>query len=698
MKGRPDARRGAMLMADPGGTMSSDQPEPANDSAAPLPEINGYAVLRAVGHGGMSTVYLAEQASLGREVAVKVMLPEALADEVSRRRFENEVRTIARLEHPHIVGIFEVGRTRDGLPYYAMPYLARGHLGQCNFTDNEPRVIATLRALLSALDYAHARGVIHRDVKAENVLFDEADRPLLADFGIALRHGFSPRVTMAGLAVGSTAYMAPEQARGENVDHRADLYSVGVLAYEMLAGRLPYIAGDALAMAMQHVQDPIPRLPRDKRHWQRLIDKAMAKSPAQRYRNAQQMLDALQRIDRRRQSRGFAIAQRFGDGIARIRHWPRGVWIAAGLAAATLAGIGLRHYNQGEDVAPAATVIASSTPSEATTRAPHADLTSAMLRPPPESAAEPWVRAAEQQIAARNLTAPKGGNAYDSLLAAWSADSMHARLPGTIDALTDALTVQIQQQLKNGGETRARDYIDRAEQLAQKTRRAQSPALRRMQIAVAKDLGTQVDAAAKRFDRVSAIAAASLAMDVMDDKVAAAALMKRARAIGQPGDRVPDEVAGLMLMHSGGRIVAASRTEVSRGDYSRFAAATGRPPTLCRERASLLRMLSPRDWKSPGFAQQDTQAVVCVSWNDAEAYTRWLSKRNGHRYRLPNAAEAAQFAASGDKPVTEWLTDCNQGCRKRLAHGPSWRGSSGTRPLDPGRGYDDVGFRVVRDP
>ena len=99
-----------------------------------MPEIPGYRLSHEIGHGGMSTVYLGTQLSLGREVAIKVMLPDALADEVSRRRFENEARTIARLEHPHIVGIFEIGRTRDGLPYYAMPFLAHGHLGQREFT------------------------------------------------------------------------------------------------------------------------------------------------------------------------------------------------------------------------------------------------------------------------------------------------------------------------------------------------------------------------------------------------------------------------------------------------------------------------------------------------------------------------------------------------------------------------------------
>src|SRR5690606_17468963 len=226
----------------------SDMP----NNEAPLPQIKGYRLLRVINHGGMSVVYLGEQLALSREVAIKVMQPQALSDEVSRRRFENEIRTIARLEHPHVVRIHELGRTTEGLPYYSMPYLSHGHLGQRSFQTSdgggpdEARVIATLRVLLSALEYAHGRGVVHRDVKAENVLFGDTGQPLLADFGIALRRGFGPRVTATGLAVGSTAYMAPEQARGEDVDGRADLYSLGVLAWEMLTGHLPYEAGDAL--------------------------------------------------------------------------------------------------------------------------------------------------------------------------------------------------------------------------------------------------------------------------------------------------------------------------------------------------------------------------------------------------------------------------------------------------------------------
>ena len=276
--------------------MSTEELAPEELSAllsSYMPELPGYRVMRRIGRGGMSYVYLGVQVSLDRQVAIKVMAPEAMADEKSKQRFEQEARTIAKLEHPSIVGIHEVGRSPQGLMYYVLPYLAKGHLGQRDFTNDEARATEVLRSLLSALEYAHARGIVHRDVKAENVLFDNADRPLLTDFGIALAKRDSTRITTAGLAVGSGGYMAPEQARGEAVDGRADLYSVGVLAFELLTGHLPYLSGDPLGLALMHAQDPIPRLPPEKKHWQAFIDRAMAKSPDNRYRNAQQMLSAL---------------------------------------------------------------------------------------------------------------------------------------------------------------------------------------------------------------------------------------------------------------------------------------------------------------------------------------------------------------------------------------------------------------------
>jgi serine/threonine-protein kinase PpkA len=668
---------------------------------APMPQIPGYRLLRVLGqvHGRHAAV--AEQESLGRQVAVKVMLPEALADEVSRRRFENEARTVARLEHPHIVGIFAVGRTTDDLPFYAMPCLLRGHLGQRRLhedPDGEARITAILRALLSALDYAHARGVVHRDVKAENVLFDDAGRPLLADFGIALRKGLGPRVTTAGLAVGSTAYMAPEQARGEEVDGRADLYSVGVLAWEMLTGQLPYMAGDALSMAVMHAQDPIPKLPPGLRHWQRFIDKAMAKSPGHRFRDAGQMLEALERIRHRRPVPGWAALRRLGRRIGPPPRWPRWAWGAMVLVAAATIGMALRHAGPGEPdffrAAPVAAGVSGSGPAttpDARPAAPEEDA---------PSPAQALLDAAVGQVAQRNLTLPEGDNAYDSVLAAHQAEPGHPRLAETADAVIAALGTELARHLGGGNSRRATDYFERATGLAERTGRSDGPAMRKLRADALAAIEARIAEAARRFDRAGAQAFARQAGDYGADAATVARLRVRADAILQPGDRIPGDPAGAVLVRGSTGLFAAAPREVSRADYGRFVAATNRPASLCRDRRSPLRIVAPRSWTSPGFPQGNSEPVVCVSWSDADAYARWFSQRSGHRYRLPGAGEwqaLSGIAAGSPRAVAEWLQACSQGCRQRIVAGGSWRDSSGSEPREADRGYDDVGFRLVRD-
>ena len=679
--------------------MSIEPPEFAAVSL--LPDIDGYRLLHVLGHGGMSTVYLAEQESLGREVAIKVMLPEALADETSRRRFENEARTVARLEHPHIVGIFEVGRTRDGLPYYAMPHLPRGHLGQLRFfeggTDaaDEARVVTILRALLEALEYAHARGVVHRDVKAENVLFDDAGRALLADFGIALRKDHGPRVTTAGLAVGSTAYMAPEQARGEEVDGTADLYSVGVLAWEMLMGALPYVSGDALSTAMMHVQDPIPRLPPRFRHWQRFIDRAMAKSRANRFRTPAQMQEALDAIERHRLAPGRAALSRVAERMAAPRQWPRAAWATLVLVAAAAIGLLLPMVRQ--DGAPEGLeASAASTPATGAT-APPPGAQPARSGP---SEAQPFIDAALRQIEQRRLTQPEGDNAQASVLQAWNADPAHPRVGDAADALVAAFGAEVAAQLQEGDTARARDYLARAESVAAATQRTDGPALAAARTAAARALDEGVRRAAARFDRQAATRIAGEATTFGVDAATAQRLQALARDIPAAGDRVPGDPTGAILVRGTGGLFAAMPMEVTRADYARFATSTGRPDSLCRERLSPLRIVAPRSWRAPGFEQATTQPVVCVSWSDADAYARWQARRSGKGWRLPTSAERVALAGNAresTRAVAEWLRECGSGCRERLVAGPSWRGAAGNEPREAARGYDDVGFRLVRD-
>jgi hypothetical protein len=262
-----------------------------------LPRIAGYEITQRLGRGGMADVYLGTQLSLSRPVAIKVLTAERAHGEETVARFEHEARTIARLDHPYIVSIFDVGRTAGGRLYYTMPYLPRGDLAAHDLHGNEAEIATIVRALCRALAYAHELGIVHRDVKPENVLFDHLDRPLLADFGIALTTHETMRVTREGSTIGSSGYMSPEQARGFAIDGRADLYSLGVVTYELLSGDLPFHGPDTLSMALAHVEQPIPRLPLEYRRWQSFIDKAMAKDAADRFQSAAQMEAALDVIE-----------------------------------------------------------------------------------------------------------------------------------------------------------------------------------------------------------------------------------------------------------------------------------------------------------------------------------------------------------------------------------------------------------------
>ena len=651
--------------------------------SVPFPEIPGYRLLRVLNHGSASTVYLGEQESLSREVAIKVMLPQALSDEVSRRRFENEVRTIARLEHPHVVTIHEVGRTRGGLPYYAMPYMPRGHLGQRSFrkqvaVGDERRVLEIIRALLSALEYAHGHGVVHRDVKAENVLFDDSDRPLLADFGIALRRGYGPRVTATGMAVGSTAYMAPEQARGEDVDGRADLYSLAVLLWELLTGALPFQASDALSMAVMHAKDPIPKLPMRLRHWQRFMNRALAKAPSARFQDVAQMRDAIERIETRSAVPGVALLHGVGEQLKRHR-------VALAASAAGVLGVLLLVGLVGErgegffvaekEVAPAP---------------PPADPTESMLRPLPEAPIQVALESARRQLDARNLTAPADDNAYATLLSAWRLEPDNSNVQALLVELDGALSAELLNHLQAGRFDRARDYQQHIAGLQGETNALDPAAGRKRLQQVTGALDRHVTEALARNDRPTAERVAALAPDFGLSRSQAARLQALATTPTDANAPTPAEDAD-----NRHRI---EHQPVTVADYRRFAEATGRKPSLCRERASLLRVLDPRNYKDPGFSQEPGAPVVCVSMADAEAYARWLGRRDGHQYRLPTVQESATRAASipGGRALSLWQRDCGKDCNRRQVRGASWRSDRTERLLEADRGYDDVGFRLTR--
>lgn len=262
-------------------------------------QIPGYTLKRKLGQGGMAAVFLAVQDSFGREVALKIMMPSMAREPDFAERFLREARTMASLSHPHIIVVHDVGNS-NGLYYYAMAYHTGGDLTRRirggGLTPQE--ALRITRQIADALAYAHDQGYVHRDIKPDNVLFREIDdAAILTDFGIAKSlNNEQNQLTQAGSTVGTPRYMSPEQARGQRVDGRSDLYSLGVMLYEMLTGQPPFLASEAVTLAIKHCQDPVPRLPADLARFQPLVDRLLAKDASQRPANGREVvaeIDAL---------------------------------------------------------------------------------------------------------------------------------------------------------------------------------------------------------------------------------------------------------------------------------------------------------------------------------------------------------------------------------------------------------------------
>jgi serine/threonine-protein kinase PpkA len=263
---------------------------------AHLPQIAGYTTESVLGAGGMATVYLAVQESLSRHVALKVMNQILMADADFCRRFLNEGRLIAKLSHPSIVTVYDIGAS-ERYHYLSMTYLPGGTLRE-KIRRGLPLeyTLYIVKCLADALGYAHRQGIVHRDIKPSNVLFTHSGAPVLTDFGIAKTVGTETKLTSTGMTVGSVGYMSPEQALGNEVDNRADLYSLGVLFWQMLTGTLPYSAHDPFALALKHAHDPIPALPEPLGRFQPIIERLMAKNPDDRLASAEEMLRITERI------------------------------------------------------------------------------------------------------------------------------------------------------------------------------------------------------------------------------------------------------------------------------------------------------------------------------------------------------------------------------------------------------------------
>jgi len=263
----------------------------------PGSKLGDFQVTEEVGRGGMGAVYRARQLSLGRDVAIKVLPPELARDAQTAARFQAEAQRMAQLQHPGIAQVYTVGE-HDGQHYFAMQYLPGGSLQQrlARGPIGLAQAVEIAAQVAEALDYAHSRGIIHRDIKPANIMFDGHGRAVVTDFGIA-KAADGTMMTATGIALGTPAYMSPEQVKGNPIDGRADIYSLGVVLYEMVCGRPPFVGENPLSVAMKHLSEaPLP--PRVMRanlpEWlESIILKALSKEPADRFGSAGEMAAAL---------------------------------------------------------------------------------------------------------------------------------------------------------------------------------------------------------------------------------------------------------------------------------------------------------------------------------------------------------------------------------------------------------------------
>ncbi|HZW51358.1 MAG TPA: protein kinase [Rudaea sp.] len=432
-------------------------------------QVSGYKLVQKIGEGGMATVYLAMQESLDREVALKIMAPTLAANETFREQFLKEGRIAAKLTHPHLMTVHDIG-SENGVFYLASEYLPAGTLRDRMQRLNAAEVLEIVRDVASGLSYAHEMGFVHRDVKPGNIMFRSNGSAVLADFGIAKAIKSVSAATMAGNAIGTPDYMSPEQAQATPVDGRSDLYSLGAVLFECVAGHKPYEAGDAYAVALMHVTEPVPKLPEKLAWLQPLIDKSMAKQPADRFATgdafvaeldrllaANPQMDAVMRESR--SARRRAVSAAAASSAAKPGGGRKWIFVGAGVAAAVVIVALAWMAWRGKAATNVAPTVATSTPMETAPVAP----------PPPQPPESPVADARLAQLdlptllsrgddyfnygqknGGEKMSFPPGDNAIDLFQEALKRDPGNAQATQGLRKIAAFYANGAQGALKNG--------------------------------------------------------------------------------------------------------------------------------------------------------------------------------------------------------------------------------------------------------
>lgn len=620
-------------------------------------KIPGYQIIRKIGEGGMSVVYLAIQESLKREVALKVMRPNILNDAAEVNRFIHEAETIAKLYHPNIVNIYEVGKLdNDGL-YFSMPYLKHGDLSTYEYKSDK-KLVSLIQSICDGLDYAHQKGIVHRDIKPENMLFDQFGNVKIADFGIALSQG-ARRWTKDNRIVGSVYYMSPEQARSKKVGARSDIYSVGTILYEILTGHVVFDADDDLALMIAHVNSPIPKLPSNLSHWQFIINKCLAKKPEDRY---QSMQDLKQALDKVAPSRDKILSKKRG-GIRAI-HYVMMAFVT-GLLALTVSV----WMNNPEELQTGDFFSISKYSSDESDKTGSNDFTSTNpYKAVKRSAisvedAELLLEKANKNLMAVQLTTPEGNNALDNYLNILDSYPENKQANKGLSQIVVKYYEMVNNSLRFGNFNNAEKYANSVAEVRYKTILVDDKLIENL----ANNLGIEsnillgniaeeVSKEVARLKNKRAEQLIELVHIMMPKHPIIDELEEKLKVIPQPGEFIHDRLGlDTVFVPSAlneneksqfqGNGFAIGLNEITVKQFKTFVEATDREMGKCKNETGSRISFTSKSWNKPGFTQDELHPVVCVSWIDAHAYANWLSKQSGHVYRLPTNSQWAHIAA-----------------------------------------------------
>lgn len=636
-------------------------------------------------------MYLAIQKSIDREVAVKVMSPRLSQDPSFGSRFYREAKIVGQLSHPNIVSIYDVGSYKH-YNYIAMDFLP-GKLLEDRIREGLPvhEALRIAREVAGALDYAHQRGYIHRDIKPDNILFRDDGSSVLSDFGIAKALKGDMKMTSVGAVLGTPYYMSPEQAQDKPLDGRADIYALGVVLYEMLTGMLPFPGEDPVAVAVKHISTPIPRLPSQLRYLQGLINKLLAKTPAERYQTGQEVVNAIEMLEQQLTPGKIATNGESADGEQ--LHLLSKALFSALLTTLTLKIRRLVSSRNGHSIAPA-------------DDQQQADLDNFVLADEQdeiETATNPAVPAPRRKSRAW-FYLPAGGLAI--AIAAFIAvyewqPQLAKQIAAPLLSPTPDITVRNIEMDAPPQKTSAKT-APTAEDLPVSKAAPLKPekTLRyKLRIEMTPDDATvrilnikpryQADMLLERGSYHIEVSATdyhseSFWLRLKDADVVKVISLKPTRRLLDPGTVLTDTLASgdngpamVVLPRTGvdplsgesselDPPIAMSTQELSFADYALYADATGKA------------MPDDEGWG------RKKRPVIGLSYENATAYARWLSDQTGQIYRLPTLSEWRFAAAAGSNKQFWWgdgaadkRANCRRGCDSQ------WSGlfSSKTAPV-----------------